>query len=270
MSTYAIGDIQGCYEEFQQLLSAINYKPEKDRLWLLGDIINRGPRNLETVDFIMSAPNVETVLGNHDLHFLALATTSRSQSRSDTLDDLLGSQRLQEIVDWMRRLPLILHSEEFDCTIVHAGIPPIWSINDALSYAAEVEDVLRSDEYPGFFNHMYGDSPARWSEDLEGWDRLRLITNCLTRIRYCNNQGELELQHKADIAPRGYLPWYSIPRPEKDTIIFGHWAAIEGITNQPNIIALDTGCVWGRKLTAYRLEDKRLFSVAASTSAQDD
>ena len=166
----------------------------------------------------------------------------------------------------MRKLPLIHHDLQFNCTMVHAGIPPNWTINDALGYAAEVESILQSEHYSSFFENMYGNLPSIWSNDLKGWDRLRVITNYLTRLRYCTQDGEMELTHKTDIQPEGFAPWFSFP-PNKNTldgaILFGHWAAIDGVTQKSGIIALDTGCVWGRKLTAYRLEDQQIFSVDA-------
>ncbi|HIG40102.1 MAG TPA: symmetrical bis(5'-nucleosyl)-tetraphosphatase [Gammaproteobacteria bacterium] len=279
MSTYALGDIQGCFDELQLLLRSINFDEHHDELWFVGDLINRGPKNLETIDFVMSLPRVKVVLGNHDLHFLAVATGHHAVTRSDTLDDLLQAPHLKKIIDWMRHLPLIVRNETLGCTMVHAGIPPIWTVDEAIEFGSEVSQVLGSDRYNDFFTHMYGNQPSTWSDQLEGWDRLRVITNYLTRLRYCTNDGEMELTHKAEIQPDGFSPWFTFPlvdnqpdqegqlqqplQQRRDTILFGHWAAIEGITHQPGIIALDTGCVWGRELTAYRLEDQQFFSVSA-------
>ena len=267
MSTYVIGDVQGCFRELQQLLVHIHFNENTDELWFAGDLINRGPNNLETLEFVMSLPKVKTVLGNHDLHFLAIAAGVQKTSKSDTLNDLLQSEKLPAITEWMRYLPLTHFDEKFDCFLVHAGLPPIWKIQDAICYATEVETILQSNDHKEFFAQMYGNLPNTWHEGVENWDRLRLITNYLTRLRYCTVDGMMELTHKADIQPDGYAPWFSFRRPDSATILFGHWAAIEGITHQRNMIAVDTGCVWGRRLTAYRLDDQQLFSVPAFRSA---
>lgn len=266
MSTYAIGDIQGCFDELQQLLALIKFDPANDTLWFAGDLVNRGPRNLETMETIMAIPDVKVVLGNHDLHFLAVANGSHPASKSDTIDDILNSDRLDDITHWLRQQSLILHDTEFDCTLVHAGIPPNWTIDDAITYATEVEVVLKSEHYGDFFDRMYGNLPAIWADDLRGYDRLRTITNYLTRLRYCKHDGEMELTHKANIQPAGYSPWFTFPRQDNRPILFGHWAALEGITHRKNMIALDTGCVWGRTLSAYRLNDQQFYSVPASTN----
>ena len=200
---------------------------------------------------------------NHDLHFLAVASGAHQATRNDTLDDLLDSDNLEGIINWMRRQPLIHYNESFNCVLVHAGLPPIWKVVNAINYAAEVELILRSDSYADFFHNMYGNLPAIWDDGLTGWDRLRVITNYLTRLRYCTSKGKMELEHKADITPRGYASWFSFPRPDDVTLLFGHWAALDGTTNLPQMIALDTGCVWGRKLSAYRLDDQQYFSVSA-------
>jgi bis(5'-nucleosyl)-tetraphosphatase (symmetrical) len=265
MSTFAIGDVQGCFDELQQLLKTIEFKPAQDELWLAGDLINRGPHNLKTIALVMSLPKVKVVLGNHDLHFLAVATGHRTASRSDTLDDLLNAPQLTEIIDWMRQLPLIVRDDSLGYTMVHAGIPHIWTVAEAISYGNEVSSMLMSNDYSEFFSHMYGNHPATWSDELEGWDRLRAITNYLTRLRYCSQDGEMELTHKAEVQPEGFSPWFTFPRRGSDRILFGHWAAIQGITNEPGLIGLDTGCVWGHELTALKLEDQQFFSVAAGS-----
>ena len=266
MSTYVFGDIQGCYDELQALLSLIKFNENNDQLCFLGDIINRGNKNLETVKFIMSLPDAQVVLGNHDLHFLAVATGTKKISKKDTFNDILSSTELNEIMSWMRQQALIIYLQEFDSTLVHAGIPPNWSFKLAMTYAHEVEEILRSQQHVDFFKYMYGNEPAIWSDDLLGWDRLRVITNYLTRLRYCNQSGEMEFKHKTKIQPEGYQPWFEFNRQETGKILFGHWAAIEGYTGKKNFLALDTGCVWGRKLSCYRLEDQQYFSVEATNN----
>jgi bis(5'-nucleosyl)-tetraphosphatase (symmetrical) len=269
MSTYVFGDIQGCYDELMSLLDRINYDPGRDRLWFVGDLVNRGPGNLATIEFIMGLPDAVVVLGNHDLHFLGVATGVSTQKKLDTLDDLLLSPALMDIVDWLRRRPLIYHDDEFDVTMVHAGLPPIWSIDFSLERATEVTDVLASDSFKSFLKAMYGNKPACWTEQLTGMDRLRVITNYCTRMRFCQSDGTLDLISKEDIAPAGFAPWFKFPGPSLSRpIYFGHWAAIEGVTTHPNAIALDTGCVWGRHLTVIRIEDGQRFSVPAARANQ--
>jgi bis(5'-nucleosyl)-tetraphosphatase (symmetrical) len=264
MSTYAIGDLQGCFTEFEQLLDRINFDDGNDHLWLVGDLVNRGPNNAPVLDLIMSLSNVTCVLGNHDLHFLAVATGQKKQHRSDTLDDLLNNPRLPQYIDYLRHLPLLHYDADQQRALVHAGLPPQLGIEQCLALSREVETVLQSDEFPTFLSAMYGNEPPLWHDDLAGMDRLRVITNFLTRIRYCTAQGEMELTHKADIQPQGYAPWFTFNRNDQLQILFGHWAALNGITGVKFAIPLDTGCVWGRELTALRLEDETYFSVPAT------
>ncbi len=263
MSTYVIGDIQGCFDELQQLLATIRYDPASDDLWLVGDLINRGPQNLEVLELLMGLERVTAVLGNHDLHFLAIARGQQTQKRNDTLDDLLASPKLDAYVDWLRHCPLLHHDAARNLVLVHAGLPPAWSLAQCLARAHEVEYALRADSYQEFLNAMYGDQPDTFAEQLEGLTRLRVITNCLTRLRYCTAAGQLELKHKADLAPAGFAPWFSFPRQDEVTVLFGHWAALEGKVDASFVRALDTGCVWGRALTALRLEDDVIFTVPA-------
>jgi len=261
-----VGDIQGCYHELIALLQRIDFDRSVDHLWVTGDMINRGPNNIETVNFLRQLPNVQIVLGNHDLHFLAVALTDRKPSRSDTFQDLLESTDLPSIISWMRSQPLAFYSDQFDALMVHAGIPHNWSISDALGYAAEVEAVLQDARHQRYFELMYGNEPNIFSESLAGIDRWRMITNYLTRLRFCSVDGAMEFATKSDIPPEGYEPWFNFPRQDSTRILFGHWAAIEGKTSSSQFIALDTGCVWGRELTALRLEDNKLFSVPAISS----
>ena len=263
MTTFVVGDIQGCYAEFRELLSVSGFRASSDTLWLVGDLVNRGPNNIDTLRYIMSLERTVTVLGNHDLHFLAIACGHHKQSRSDTLDDLLEAPELDDIIAWFRKRPLLHVDQANDIVMVHAGLPPIWTVDKAIALANEVEATLRSDQFDDFLGAMYGDQPDTWHESLTGVDRLRIITNYLTRIRYCTQAGKLELTAKTDIKPEGFDPWFSFPRPDTFRIIFGHWAALNGVTANSLAVALDTGCVWGRELTALRLEDGKRFSVTS-------
>ncbi len=265
MSTYVIGDVQGCFEELQKLLTRVNYQSGRDHLWFAGDLINRGPRNVEVLELVMSEPNVQCVLGNHDLHFLAIATRQQTLNRSDTIEDLLNSPRLDEYIGYLRHLPILYYADTANVALVHAGIPPQMDINTCKALASEVETILQSDQYPAFLNAMYGNEPGIWHNQLAGMDRLRMITNYFTRMRYCTRDGELELTHKANIQPDGFAPWFTFERSDQLQVLFGHWAALNGHTGVDFAIPLDTGCVWGRALTAMRLEDKTFFTVEAES-----
>jgi bis(5'-nucleosyl)-tetraphosphatase (symmetrical) len=271
MATYAIGDIQGCFEEFQQLLELIQFS-EQDQLWIAGDLVNRGPDSLSTLRYIKSlGKRAVVVLGNHDLHLLAVHYGAVSSKRADTLESVLTAPDCGELMHWLRKQKLMHYDPDFDAALVHAGIPPCWTIRKARKRAKEVENVLKSTLAREFFEHMYGNLPDSWSGRHEGWDRLRLITNYFTRMRFCDPNGKLDFSAKGTLEsqPPGYKPWFKLPRksPEEQNtqILFGHWAALEGVADEEHVIALDTGCVWGNKLTVYRLEDKRFFSVDAQS-----
>jgi bis(5'-nucleosyl)-tetraphosphatase (symmetrical) len=271
MTTYAIGDIQGCYKHLKALLKQVKFKPGSDKLWCVGDLINRGPMSLDTLRYLQDIDDaIEVVLGNHDLHFLAIYYGVAPVRNKDTLTKLLKAHDGAELSDWLRTKPLA----HFDCLetryglqhylMVHAGVAPSWNLQKTLDLAAEVELVLQGDDFKKFLKNMYGNQPDRWSEDLRGWERLRVITNYLTRLRFCNAAGVMNLSVKEGLAsaPPGYSPWFEFERiTPKTHILFGHWAAIEGFTGKAQVHALDTGCVWGRELTLMRLEDKMLFSV---------
>lgn len=271
MSIYVIGDIQGCYEQLCRLLDSVRFDPATDRLWSVGDLVNRGPQSLSTLRFLHSlGDSLTAVLGNHDLHLLAIASGAYEQGRKDDLEQVLTAPDADRLFHWMRHLPL-LHAESIEtrfgheqCLMFHAGLAPAWTRDQALSLAGEVETVLRSDDYRDFFRHMYGNSPDNWDDSLSGTERLRVITNYLTRARFCKRKGKLDFRVKtgAATAPEGYRPWfeYQTLSPEY-VLLFGHWAALEGVTNMPNVYALDTGCVWGRCLTLLRLEDRQTFST---------
>lgn len=265
MATYAIGDIQGCLDPLQCLLKKIEFNPVKDKLWLAGDVINRGPDSLATLRFLYKMrDSITLVLGNHDLHFIAVYYGLRKAGKNDTLDQLLIAPDRADLVYWLRHQKLVHHDAALNFTMVHAGIPPQWTLDNALVHSREVEQVLQSDSPEFLLENMYGNLPACWNDNLQGADRLRVITNYFTRMRFCSAEGEVELQTKesADAAPIGFAPWFSLSgrKMRNDKIIFGHWAALEGRANTKNIYALDTGCVWGGELTALRLEDEVLFS----------
>jgi bis(5'-nucleosyl)-tetraphosphatase (symmetrical) len=265
MSTYAIGDIQGCFEPLQRLLDKLAFNPAHDRLWLAGDLINRGPSSLQTLRYLHSlGPAVTAVLGNHDLHFLAVAQGYKRPSSSDTLTELLNAPDRQALMTWLRHRPLLHTDPVLGYTMVHAGIPPIWTLAQANTYAREVEAVLQSEHSNRFLANMYGNQPDQWHPELTGVARWRLITNYLTRMRFCSAQGQLELDNKSANSPSGdFLPWFAHPHHacRHERIVFGHWAALEGKACASNVTALDTGCVWGGTLTALTLETGQRTSV---------
>lgn len=263
VSTFVIGDIQGCFDELQELLKKCLFDQRNDCLWFAGDLINRGPKNLETMKFVLNQKNSVVVLGNHDLHFLAVSKKKHTSASTDTFQDILDSDERDDIIDFLRHQKLLHYDAKKECAMVHAGIPPIWNLAEALSYAREVESVLTGPDFLCFLEGMYGDTPARWEKTLEGNDRLRIITNYFTRLRYCKIDGTMELKQKSNFPPKGFSPWFKFSPREQMKILFGHWASLDGITEKKNIIALDTGCVWGRSLTAIRLEDGKLFSTPA-------
>ena len=264
MSTYVVGDIQGCLQPLKCLLKKVSFNPDKDVLWSVGDIVNRGPRCLKTLRFLHDMrDNLVLVLGNHDLHLLAVAAGVRTPNRSDTLDKILKAPDKEALLTWLLHRPLLHHEHGF--TLVHAGIPPQWSVEEAGARAREVETVLQSPACIEFFKHMYGNEPLVWSDELTGMTRLRVITNYLTRMRFCTSQGVLDLDSKGpspDLGKVAVSAWFSHPRRKtaKDRILFGHWASIEGQTDHPNAIGLDTGCVWGGALSLYELETGRWTS----------
>ncbi len=258
MATYAVGDVQGCLEPLKCLLETVKFDPATDVLWSVGDIVNRGPDCLATLRFFYALrDSLVMVLGNHDLHLLAVACGARRPSASDTLDEILEAPDRAELITWLIHRPLIHQDKGY--TLVHAGIPPQWSVKKAMRRAREVENVLRGPDCVEFLRNMYGNEPAVWSRDLQGMARLRLITNYLTRMRYCTNEGWLDLVHKGPEAPcngKKVSAWFSHSsrKAANDRILFGHWASLEGKTDSPTVIGLDTGCVWGGAMSLYCLE----------------
>lgn len=263
MARYAIGDIQGCYREFRQLLDLVRFDPATDRLWLVGDLVNRGPQSLEVLRFVRDLGTAAvTVLGNHDLHLLMLAAGHSRQRDDDTLAPILAAPDRDELLDWLRHRSM-LHVEN-EHVMVHAGLLPQWTVAQAARLAGEVEAALRSEDHLDFLAHLWGSEPAAWDEQLAGWPRLRVIVNAMTRMRFCTADGVMEFHGKGETAdaPAGYLPWFEVPgrRSADHVLVTGHWSAL-GLKLTENLLALDTGCLWGRELSAIRLEDRALFQV---------
>ena len=260
MATYAVGDLQGCLEPLKCLLQQVKFDPAQDKLWLVGDLVNRGPASLETLRFLYDMrDSLVCVLGNHDLHLIAVAYNAERLKKNDTLREIVEAPDCAQLIEWLRQMPLIHHDAQRDITLVHAGIPPQWSIDKALLRAAEVEKALRDDtQLPMFLDGMYGNEPAKWDKKLHGIERLRVITNYFTRMRFCTPDGKLDLKSKEglDTAPPGYAPWFSYAERKAAgrKIIFGHWAALEGQCDVPGLFALDTGCVWGGSMTLMNVD----------------
>lgn len=262
MAVYAIGDIQGCHDQLTQLLEKIKFKDDRDRLWFTGDLVNRGPKSLQSLRLIKSmGANATVVLGNHDLHLLATAYNHLKPGKKDTLDDILAAPDREALFTWLRSRPLIHVDTDLGLAMVHAGLHPDWSLDKAQSLAREVSSVLNSDKHIDFYRHMYGDKPRSWSEELNGWARLRFITNIFTRLRYCDKTGKTRLNTKGapGTQPKGLYPWFKIKsrRTKNDRIIFGHWSTLALLSDYTfnNVYPLDTGCLWGGRLTALRIDE---------------
>lgn len=263
MSVYAIGDLQGCHDALLELLESIRFDPAADRLWFVGDLVNRGPDSLAVLRTVKSLGDAAiTVLGNHDLHLLALGAGYGKTYKGDTLDAVLAAPDCDDLLHWLRHQKLAWY--EHGCLLVHAGVLPAWSADDALRYAHEVEVVLQGGDYRWFFEHMYGNTPTAWDESLTGIERLRGIVNTFTRLRYCTVEGDFDFHHKGAPGTQDahLMPWFEVPvrASAKVTCVFGHWSTL-GLINRADVIALDTGCLWGGRLTAVRLEDRAVFSV---------
>lgn len=262
MATWAIGDLQGCHGAFVRLLEAIDFSPN-DRLWLTGDLVNRGPDSAATLrEVIALGSAVTTVLGNHDLHLLAVAMApgaGRGLRAGDTLEPLLAAADCHRMLDWLLQQPLLHHDPALDWTLIHAGLPPTWTVAIAEAEARRVEAALRADP-AAFFSQMYGDQPDQWSGELHGVERLRFTVNCLTRLRFCTAEGRLlpKLKGPPATAPADALPWFAVPgrAAAAERVVFGHWSAL-GLLRSPTALGLDTGCVWGGRLTAVRLDSRR-------------
>ncbi|MCW8901016.1 MAG: symmetrical bis(5'-nucleosyl)-tetraphosphatase [Gammaproteobacteria bacterium] len=265
MATYAIGDLQGCYDSLLRLLDKLKFDSAQDTLWFAGDLVNRGPDSLSTLRFAKSlGDNAVTVLGNHDLHLLAIAAKHK-KTHDVGLKDILHADDAAELLDWLRMQPLLHHDKELNFTMVHAGIYPEWDLKTAQQSAHELESVLRSENYLDFIFHMYGNLPGKWDDNLQSWDRLRFICNSFTRMRYCEKDSTLNFHsHGAPgTHPENTLPWFELPsrKMTDERIIFGHWSTL-GKINKKNVYALDTGCVWGGELTALRIDCEEALYIS--------
>ena len=259
MAIYAVGDLQGCVREFDELLTRLAFTPSRDRLWLVGDLVNRGPASLECLRRVRDLGDAAiTVLGNHDLHLLALAfSPSEKRKSKDTLDEVFGAPDRDELLEWLAHRPLLHYDPRLDTVLVHAGLAPEWDLATAQSCARELESALKDAvARRELFRHMYGDKPARWSAQLSGFERLRFITNCLTRMRFITRNGELDMEEKGPPASAPAMtPWFKWPgrRTREHRVVFGHWSAL-GLLIEDNAVCLDSGCVWGNALSAVRLD----------------
>jgi len=267
MATYAIGDVQGCFAELQALLERFDFDAARDRLLFVGDLVNRGPASLAVLRFVRAlGESACTVLGNHDLHLLATAAGVRTSRDKDTLQAVLDAPDATELVEWIAALPMTHVEAGF--AIVHAGLPPQWDVARAVELGHEVETVLRGGERATFLRHMYGNQPDLWREDLQGWERLRFITNALTRLRYVDVAGRLDIEETGPPGTQaeGLVPWFEAPGRKSlgERIAFGHWSTLQleqELDPSHGVYHLDTGCVWGGRMTALRLEDEAYFSV---------
>lgn len=259
MAEYAIGDLQGCFDELQALLEQLDFDSRADRLWFCGDLVNRGPRSLQTLRWVRGLGEYAVVvLGNHDLHLLAVAANARKMKDSDTFSPILQANDARELLDWLRRRPLIHRDPALGWTMVHAGVPPQWTLAEALSRAGEVQAKLRGDDWRRFLRQMYGNE-SRWQAGQKGPRRLRYIVNALTRMRYVNRAGDLDLDYKGppETAPAGLLPWFTAPAraTRGERLVFGHWSTLGTVAwETEQVYGLDTGCTWGGSLTALRLD----------------
>lgn len=263
MAHYAIGDIQGCHAEFCELLSRLAFSPRHDTLWLVGDLVNRGPDSLAVLREVMALGDAcQSVLGNHDFHLITLAAGIRRPHKGDTLDDVLAARDRDALVAWLTARPLVVSDGTY--TMVHAGFLPSWTVEQAVALSGEVQATLAGPQSRAFLDVLYGDEPTRWSDDLTGFDRLRVIVNTCTRLRFCRADDTLELKEKRgkDHTPSGFIPWFEQPkrRSAGSTIVCGHWSTL-GLMLTDDVLMLDSGCVWGGTLTAIRLPDRTITQV---------
>jgi len=262
MAVYAIGDVQGCFASLQHLLDRCHFDPAQDTLWFTGDLVNRGPQSLDVLRFVMSLPQAVTVLGNHDLHLLAVASGQAPARKRDTFEEILAAPDREALLAWLRSRPLLHHDPLLGLTLVHAGLLPQWDLDLARALASEAEHYIRLSDRNALFTHMYGDTPDHWDDALAGWARLRLVINGFTRLRYCDDSGRLDLRPKMKPGgqPPHLLPWFQIPgrRSASDRIVFGHWSTL-GLYQGDNVVGIDSGCLWGGQLTAVTLAETLSF-----------
>ena len=272
MAVYAIGDVQGCFDALQRLFAKLNFDARRDRAWFTGDLVNRGPQSLEVLRFVAGlGDRAVTVLGNHDLHLLAVAGGHAAPKARDTLAPILAAPDRDPLLDWLRHRPLLHVDTTLGYALVHAGLIPQWDMDEAQLCAAEVEAVLRGPAATALYAHMYGDTPNRWDPQLRGYERLRFIVNVCTRLRYCDVDGRINLDHKGapGSQPQPWLPWFRAParRSRTTRIVFGHWSTL-GLHRADDVLGLDTGCVWGGALTAVRLDAGGEVTTVACASHQ--
>ncbi|MDR4518778.1 MAG: symmetrical bis(5'-nucleosyl)-tetraphosphatase [Nitrosomonas sp.] len=263
MAIYAIGDIQGCYSSFRKLLDVIEFDDSNDKLWLVGDIVNRGPESLEMLRFVkQSGDTVVTVLGNHDLHLLMVDAGIARCQKGDTIQPILDASDREELLSWLRQQRLFYYEDNY--ALVHAGLLPDWSVSKAAVLASEVEAALRHDDYRVIFSQLYGNEPDYWQDGWIGAERLRVIINAMTRMRICSKDGRMNFSYKGTFQdiPSGFFPWFDVPErvSQEKTIICGHWSAL-GLYVTDKLVALDSGCVWNGRLSTMRLEDRRVFQI---------
>jgi len=258
MATYAIGDVQGCYDELRDLLAGTDFDRRRDRLWFVGDLVNRGPKSLEVLRFVRDlGERAVMVLGNHDLHLVCVYEGVEKRRKSDTLDAVLDAPDACELVDWLRTRPMMHRDRGW--AMVHAGLLPQWTIDKSMNLATEVEQALAAENYGDFLANLYGDEPVKWNDRLAGWDRLRVVVNVMTRMRFCTSAGRMDVRSKGRDAPTGYLRWFEArPARAEPAIVCGHWSTL-GLKLTERLAALDSGCVWGGSLSALRLEDRQLI-----------
>ncbi|WP_304161984.1 bis(5'-nucleosyl)-tetraphosphatase (symmetrical) ApaH [Lonsdalea britannica] len=275
MATYLVGDVHGCFVELEALLAQVSFDPERDTLWLTGDLVARGPDSLRVLRFVRSlGSSVRMVLGNHDLHLLAVYAGISRHKTKDRLEALLAAPDIDDLINWLRRQPVLQVDEDLKLVMAHAGITPQWDLDTAQMCAREVESILSSDSYPLFLDAMYGDMPNNWLPELSGLPRLRFSTNVFTRMRYCFNGGQLDMMCKTPPAqaPSLLKPWFNLPGPvpSEYAIAFGHWASLEGKGTPEGIFALDTGCCWGGALTLLHWEEQRYYRQPSQFVRRDD
>ena len=262
---FAVGDIQGCLTPLQQLLDEVKFDPTKDQLWCVGDLVNRGPDSLGTLEFLYDIRHsVKAVLGNHDLHLLAVAYGQKSVKKDSDLLEIAASENSDKLLKWLRKLPLLHWDKELNLAMCHAGIPPMWNLKKAKSLSDEVQSILRSDQHIHFYAAMYGNQPDTWSDDLSGMERIRVIVNYFTRMRFLGPNGELEFDNKTGLDSElgEFKPWFQYPNQlKKNHLLFGHWAALNGLFDHKKVTGLDTGCVWGGPLTLMNLDSHELHQA---------
>ena len=265
MSIYAIGDVQGCFDELLHLLDLIEFNEHTDQLWFTGDLVNRGDKSLETLRFVKNlGAAAVTVLGNHDIHLLVTAIFPEKIKKKDTLQTIFSAPDRDELLDWLRQQPLFHYAHDFG--LLHAGLPPQWDLAQTQAMATLAQNALRGADYQNVLAQLYGNQPDLWSNNLEGMAQVRFIFNCFTRMRFCDKFGRLDFEYNGELGtqPAHLLPWFDVPerKTAQTKLIFGHWAAL-GFYKKKNCYALDTGCVWGHALTTLRLEDSQPFSVSS-------